>query len=492
MSSIDIVVAGYTDKAGRAANQDNIWMCPDLGQFIENPQPSDQAYRLSSYGAVLVVADGMGGMKSGEVASQLVVDTIRDCFRNMKAEVVNALDERRIRYFIENAIKKADLAVKEYSAGHPESHGMGSTLVLAWAVNGKLYVAWVGDSRAYCFNPHNDLTRLTHDHSLVQALVDNGSIAESEAFHHPQGNVILHSIGDTEDHVCYDLCVYDLHDGDIILLCSDGLCGLLNDAQLEDTIQNNTNSMVDTLSALWSAGQQAGWTDNATIALMRINGGAPAGPEPEGWKECYAPRPIAPAAAAAPAPTGAAPAQQPYTTAPVPPTAAPAPKSNKTLGLIIGAAAAAIVIVVAIGFFFLFAPTGSEKAPTPQQPQTEEPTTKVPAPSTRDTSAPAPAASSSSNTSTHDAQPAQPSQPATTTGDPQPSTSTDQGNPGIPASTGKKIVESKPSGGNGTSSSSSSKDEKEKPTEPEATSTSDKPGTNIPILPEIKTDPKEK
>lgn len=369
------MMAARTDRAGRAANQDNVWVCPNLSDF--NPFDDKMAddskqYSLSSYGAIMVVADGMGGMHSGEKASEIVIDNFKKAFHSIPAEIANSLSDRDIYRFLGQTFTAADNEIKAFSAEHPESRGMGSTCVVAWVVNQKVYIAWVGDSRAYCYNPANGLTRLTHDHSYVQMLVDTGQITPEEAEHHPQSNVITHSIGDTEDHVTYSFEVYPAHRGDVILLCSDGLCGLLNDAEIRSVIgESGVSNMGVTLEALWNAGEHRGWTDNATIALMRFTESPIAAPAaPQGWDANH------PAVAQAPgvapviskpipnaAPKAAVPAMEATASAP-----APVKKGgNKTM--VIGIAAL-IVVLVAIAAYFIMS-SGDKPAPV-QEVQIEE------------------------------------------------------------------------------------------------------------------------
>ena len=349
MCSIEISVAGRTDRAGRAANQDNLWICPDLSRPGADMTNDDRDYPLSAYGALMVVADGMGGMHSGEKASEIVINTIKASFSLIPSAVVR--NDKSIRRFMADAIVQADNEVKKFSAANPESKGMGSTIVMAWVVNGKVFIAWVGDSRAYCFNRRNDITRLSHDHSYVQTLVDSGIIADSDALHHPKSNIILHSVGDTEDKVHFDILEYPVHNDDVLLLCSDGLCGLLDDSAIAQEIQRNSRSPLSVLSNLWNAGEQAGWHDNATIAVMRIvKSPVPPAPIPEGWKHLYAPKEDADMATVAPD-------DPEYAATPPGPASAPAAPSGSRRskgGIITIALLALAAVFVAAGCYVLY------------------------------------------------------------------------------------------------------------------------------------------
>lgn len=287
MSRIIFNLAAKTDRAGRPSspNQDNLWVCPDLTNFgapIDKIVGTDEDVELSDKGALLVIADGMGGMNAGEVASKLVIDGIKKKFSNIPKSILT--DESEIKQFISNAIIESDESIKQYAKEHKEAEGLGSTIVLLWLLNGKAYCGWCGDSRIYRFNPNNELVRLSHDHSYVQSLVDEGRIPEEEAFDHPDGNIITKALGDNGNKVDPELRIYDVYQRDVFLLCSDGLCGLLTDTEINDVIQATCTSSKDSLKALWDKGQETGWSDNASIDILCIvDGGKPAKGRPDGY-----------------------------------------------------------------------------------------------------------------------------------------------------------------------------------------------------------------
>lgn len=272
MSRITFNIAAKCDKAGRAQNQDNYWVCPNLDKIDDlSSIGNDSDVELSSKGALLVVADGMGGMKSGEKASEFVIEGIKSRFANIPSDILS--NDDTIIAFIKNAIIESDKMIKAYAKDHKESEGMGSTIVLVWLLGEKAYCGWCGDSRIYCYNPQNSLVRLSHDHSYVQSLVDEGKITEDEAFDHPDGNIITRSLGDSGEAANPETKIYPIHRRDVFMLCSDGLCGLLNDEQIEGILAENCTSSEDALKALWSKGQQEGWSDNATIEVACITDG---------------------------------------------------------------------------------------------------------------------------------------------------------------------------------------------------------------------------
>lgn len=269
MSRILFNVAAKCDKAGRSQNQDNYWVCPNLDKIGDNSDiGNDHDIELSTKGALLVVADGMGGMKSGEKASEFVIEGIKKRFANIPESVIG--NDNAIISFIKESIIESDALIKEYAKTHRESEGMGSTIVLLWLLGEKAYCGWCGDSRIYCYNPQNSLVRLSHDHSYVQSLVDEGKISEEDAFDHPDGNIITRSLGDSGEKANPETKIYPIHRRDVFLLCSDGLCGLLNDSRIETILADNCTSSEDALKKLWKEGSKEGWTDNATIEVACV------------------------------------------------------------------------------------------------------------------------------------------------------------------------------------------------------------------------------
>ena len=266
-------MAARCEAAGRPNNEDNYQVDENLS---DNKWgfTADKELSLSEKGALLVVCDGMGGMNAGEVASAIAVNTIKKWFdaERLTDEILSN-DKLRLQY-IQDAIQAADEAIKQDSKQNPEHEGMGSTIVLAWLLGKKVYVGWCGDSRAYRYNSKTGLVRLSHDHSYVQELVDAGKLTEELAFDHPDNNIITRSLGDPRGKAQPDTRVFDLANEDIILLCSDGLCGCLRDKQIETVISNNQTSMRQLRDALWQADEAAGWHDNVTIVLAQILSGA--------------------------------------------------------------------------------------------------------------------------------------------------------------------------------------------------------------------------
>lgn len=286
-------LAAYTDSAGkpnpeapRNGNEDNMFVCADLSSKTQETLFSiDKEESLSKGGCLLVVADGMGGMNAGEVASEITINVVKESFSpdTIQAAVFESTKTRT--RFLESTVVRADSAIKKHAEQHPECEGMGSTIVMAWLYDGQITVTWCGDSRAYLYRPNVGLKQISKDHSYVQDLVDEGKITMDEAFDHPYNNVITRSLGDAAHKAKPDSVTIPVFRGDIILVNSDGLSGVLRDAELENIISENCQTMSSCRVALWEAAERADWYDNVTAILCEITEGTEYTPALEGIEE---------------------------------------------------------------------------------------------------------------------------------------------------------------------------------------------------------------
>ena len=271
MSATKFTMAARCEAAGRPNNEDNFQLTDNLSDdhwgFVTGKEID-----LGEKGALMVVCDGMGGMNAGEVASGLAIQTIKDWFTAKRLTPQVLSSSKTIIHYIEQAIIAADQIIKETGNRNSDQTGMGSTIVLAWFVGKEVYIGWCGDSRAYRFNPVTRLERLSHDHSYVQELVDNGKLLQELAFDHPDNNIITRSLGDANQTARPEVKCFPLCNDDTILLCSDGLCGVLRDSEIESFL-SNAPTIDQCRNALWTESEKAGWTDNVTIALCRIISG---------------------------------------------------------------------------------------------------------------------------------------------------------------------------------------------------------------------------
>ncbi|MCR4583009.1 MAG: protein phosphatase 2C domain-containing protein [Prevotella sp.] len=270
MSEVKFKLAAGTNVGLiRQNNEDNFIVCSDLStsEWLI-PQAGDYA-DLGPYGALLVVADGMGGANAGEVASAIAVETIQQTFIPNRLDGVIG-DEKSIQEFMKDAVKSADMNILTRSQEDPSTQGMGTTIVIAWILGSRAYVCWCGDSRCYVLSRQHGLVQLSKDHSYVQELVDKGELSAELMHDHPLSNVITRCLGDSENRARPETRVYELHDGDTIMLCSDGLCGLCHDDHIEEVMRQFREDPMECKNELISAALSCGGYDNVTIALCNV------------------------------------------------------------------------------------------------------------------------------------------------------------------------------------------------------------------------------
>lgn len=183
------------------------------------------------YPCALILADGMGGHRRGELASQVAVDYVKSQLARLIWETV-PLQPDEIQNELTRIVGKANIKVYLSSLSDDENQGMGTTLTVAVLYPGQLLLAHVGDCRAYLLH-EQALKCLTVDHTLVQELVDAGSISVEESRQHPKRNVLTRALG-IPDYLHPDLCACSLAAGDRLLLCSDGLHGLVPDDEIRE------------------------------------------------------------------------------------------------------------------------------------------------------------------------------------------------------------------------------------------------------------------
>lgn len=272
MTNIKFRLAAKTDVGlVRTNNEDNFQAASDLSNGRMN-WVNNEICSLGSKGALIVVADGMGGMNAGEVASELAIETVREYFapENLTDDILK--NRFTIEKYMNEVIVAADARIKSKAKNNPETRGMGTTIVIGWVLDGKLYVSWCGDSRAYIYNPAAGLHQISKDHSYVQSLVDKGTISREDAFDFPDSNIITRCLSDGGSKAKPEslLRPYDLCDNDIIMLCTDGLSGMIRDNEMEDVIRGCENDMDALVDNLIQAACDAEGSDNITICLCQI------------------------------------------------------------------------------------------------------------------------------------------------------------------------------------------------------------------------------
>jgi PPM family protein phosphatase len=206
---------------------------------------------------LFVVADGMGGAQAGEVASRLAAETFASGLPD------DGTSEQRL----ETRVREANARIHELSQEDRALNGMGTTLTAAYLDGDELALAHVGDSRAYLLRD-GELSRLTRDHTLVEELVRRGELTEQEAAEHPQRSIITRALGPEPD-IDIDLHTHRARAGDVVLLCSDGLTGMIGEDEVADILAR-AGSLGDAGRALVAAANDAGGRDNITVVLFRL------------------------------------------------------------------------------------------------------------------------------------------------------------------------------------------------------------------------------
>ena len=270
MSEVKIKLAAGTNVGLiRQNNEDNFVVSSDLGTSEWLIPQAGPYTDLGEFGALLVVADGMGGANAGEVASAIAVETIQQQFSpdNLRDAVGS---DKGVQEFMKEVVRQADLNILHRSKEDSSTQGMGTTIVMAWLLGDKAYVCWCGDSRCYVLNKRNGLMQLSKDHSYVQELVDKGELSPELMHDHPLSNVITRCLGDVDNRANPETRVYQLHNGDIVMLCSDGLCGLCHDDEILDVMISHHEAPTECKNELISAALSAGGYDNVTVAIANI------------------------------------------------------------------------------------------------------------------------------------------------------------------------------------------------------------------------------
>lgn len=290
--TINLRLVAYSDAAGKFddqaplnGNEDNFYVDDDLTDDIIGPSRLDTPIALSSTGCLLAVADGMGGQNAGEVASEIAVNTIAEFFKADRLTPEILKNEASRAEYIKQTIIEADRRVKAGAEGHPERFGMGSTIIISWIVDGTITTGWLGDSRCYRFNTRYGLVPVSRDHTYVQELADNGILSYNDTFGHPQGNIVTRSLGDPDTNPIPEAVSAPIYNGDIILMCSDGLSGVVPDRpmrDISDSIQDIMTADANDLTAmknhLMQAAERQDWYDNVTVLLARFDGDLPDAP----------------------------------------------------------------------------------------------------------------------------------------------------------------------------------------------------------------------
>lgn len=242
---------------------------------------SSGEFEIGEKGSVLIVADGMGGENAGEIAAEIAVQSIRAF---IQAELKKEAIEAPIK-ILESAIIYAHNCIKDACRDNAEYIGMGTTVTVCMLQKDKIYVSWIGDTRVYRYSKHgrvhalpyhfNNLEILSEDHSKVWQMMVQGQLSLEDARTHEQSNIITQSLGDLFRTPQPESREYPLFKDDNILICSDGLNGMLSDKNIERIFTSDYESLDKIAEQLITEANLAGGHDNITLILTKVTDGIP-------------------------------------------------------------------------------------------------------------------------------------------------------------------------------------------------------------------------
>ena len=237
----------------------------DTGKVREHNEDSVTIINNNNNEYLMAVADGMGGHRAGEVASNLAIKHLENEF--FALESIGSKTDAVI--WLKQMVDKINELIIEYSERYPDSKGLGTTLVVAIVTENYILVGNIGDSSGFAMK-ENKLYKVTHDHTLVNLLAEAGKITEQEAMNHPKKNILMKALGALEE---IDIDVFDVDMSvDKILLCSDGLTNLVTIDQIEKILNSDLNYENQIIRLVKKANNRGG-IDNISIAyLVRESG----------------------------------------------------------------------------------------------------------------------------------------------------------------------------------------------------------------------------
>jgi PPM family protein phosphatase len=273
-AEVKLRLFGRTDVGQvREHNEDN-FLVADLTKASRGLMEAERQQLVGERGALLGVCDGMGGAAAGEVASQLAVDIIYQ--KMTSGDVPQNRDDLAAR--LVQSIEAAGLRIFSEAKLDRTRRGMGTTSTIAALLDDHLFLGQVGDSRGYILRGER-LVQVTRDQSLVNQLIEAGQLTEEEAETFEHNNIILQALG-TADSVQVDLTYVELKKGDTLLLCSDGLSGMVRNDEIREVLRNFDDPL-EACKVLTDRANQAGGHDNITVVVAKFEGDGLSAATPE-------------------------------------------------------------------------------------------------------------------------------------------------------------------------------------------------------------------
>jgi protein phosphatase len=265
---VRVSVFGKTDLGLTRDHNEDTFLVADLSAPNASLQPAVRDHEVGPRGSLFMVADGMGGAAAGEVASAMAADII---YQHLSTAWGGDEDvsPARFAFRMKEAVELANTKIYAYAREHPDVRGMGTTVTAAGVYGDELYLTQIGDSRAYLIR--NGVTfQLTRDQSLTQRLVDAGELTEEEAEQSERRNIILQALG-PDPRVKVDLSHQKLRRGDTLILCSDGLSGVVKREEFSRMVERN-GDLATLCSSLIDLANERGGPDNVTVVAARFEG----------------------------------------------------------------------------------------------------------------------------------------------------------------------------------------------------------------------------
>jgi len=273
-AGVRVSVFGKTDLGRSREHNEDTFLVADLSTGNASLHPDVRNHEIGPRGSLFMVADGMGGAAAGEIASAMAVDLI---FRHLGSAWAGDSDSSasRFAYRMREAVELANEQIYAYAREHPEVRGMGTTVTAAGVYGDDLYLTQIGDSRAYLVR-NGEAIQITKDQSLMQRLVDAGELTEEEAEQSERRNIILQALG-PDPRVKVDLTHQTLRRGDTLIICSDGLSGLVRREEFGRMVMENPE-LPSLCGALIDLANERGGPDNITVVAAKFEGEALAEP----------------------------------------------------------------------------------------------------------------------------------------------------------------------------------------------------------------------
>ncbi|GIP32955.1 Stp1/IreP family PP2C-type Ser/Thr phosphatase [Paenibacillus sp. J2TS4] len=240
----------------RMANRSDVGRIRMVNEDSAAVVPDCQGYSLA------IVADGMGGHKAGDIASQMAIEKMQEYLvRSLRP----GASSEECGEWIKQAVYEANRSIFEAASRTVEYSGMGTTAIVTLADRNRLILGHIGDSRAYLLS-NGQLRQLTEDHSLVNMLIKSGQITPEEAEQHPRRNILTRALG-TDEEVDVDIIQAAWAEGDVVLVCTDGLSGAVPKEELR-LVLNSEGDLDEKANQLVNKALEAGGDDNITVVLM--------------------------------------------------------------------------------------------------------------------------------------------------------------------------------------------------------------------------------